>query len=316
LVDNLVENNDANGFTVEIEADPDVEPREADRNVLSGNRIHENARDGIQVLNDATNTQVREHLATDNRRDGIDINAPGTTVASNGAFSNDELGIEGVAGIIDAGRNRAALNDPPQCTFVRCGPAPRNGSERDDFIVGTSGNDIIDCGEGDDVVYAGVGNDIIRCAGGDDTVHGGPGNDILYGEAGADRLFERAGATCLRRATRCGATIWPRRLGCRHLQLGPRGRAKRLRVAVWARQDSASVCDGSRGLDSMADVDPASVRATASRVVVASIQATIRGGIAHEDQLAEPAGKRRRPRSLSTRPLLRPDRIGSRNGPC
>jgi hypothetical protein len=53
--------------------------------------------------------------------DGIDIEAPGTIVRGNVANFNGDLGIEAVAGVIDAGRNRAAGNgNALQCLDVVC----------------------------------------------------------------------------------------------------------------------------------------------------------------------------------------------------
>ena len=75
----------------------------------------------------------------------------------------------------------------------------RNGRGRGGgIIVGTSGNDVIDCGSGDTIVDAGAGNDVIRCGPGDDQIDAGPGNDVVRGGAGNDRIFGGPGNDVLR----------------------------------------------------------------------------------------------------------------------
>jgi len=63
---------------------------------------------------------------------------------------------------------------------------------------GTDGNDMIRGTPGDDVICPGAGNDIVYGGGGDDRVEAGPGNDIVYGEAGRDRLLAGPGRDVLR----------------------------------------------------------------------------------------------------------------------
>ena len=64
--------------------------------------------------------------------------------------------------------------------------------------TGTDGNDMIRGTPGDDVICPGAGNDIVYGGGGDDRIEGGAGNDILYGEAGRDRMLAGSGADVLR----------------------------------------------------------------------------------------------------------------------
>jgi hypothetical protein len=53
--------------------------------------------------------------------DGIDVDAPGTTVTGNVADHNHDLRIEAVPGVVDGGGNHANGNgNPAQCTDVAC----------------------------------------------------------------------------------------------------------------------------------------------------------------------------------------------------
>ncbi|MEM6384526.1 MAG: iron-regulated protein frpC, partial [Pseudomonadota bacterium] len=69
------------------------------------------------------------------------------------------------------------------------------GTNKNDLIIGSLGDDDIDAKDGDDIVLGlsgddkidgGLGNDLILGGSGDDTVHGGDGEDTLYGGSGDD----------------------------------------------------------------------------------------------------------------------------------
>ena len=76
------------------------------------------------------------------------------------------------------------------------------GTEDDDVLEGTTGNDVI-CGmggndridgkRGNDVIYGGSGNDTLYGRDGDDTIYGGSGNDLILGHRGNDVLYGRLG---------------------------------------------------------------------------------------------------------------------------
>jgi hypothetical protein len=70
---------------------------------------------------------------------------------------------------------------------------PIMGTEGNNTLQGTCGNDEIDALGGNDVVYGGAGNDIIDGGAGNDKLYGGTGNDILYGGAGNDKLYGGTG---------------------------------------------------------------------------------------------------------------------------
>lgn len=62
------------------------------------------------------------------------------------------------------------------------------GTNRDDWITGTSYRDTIFAGSGNDTVFGGGGSDILFGGNGNDTLIGGRGSDFLVGGAGDDIL--------------------------------------------------------------------------------------------------------------------------------
>jgi hypothetical protein len=99
-----------------------LEPAAAPRDtVISGNLLNSNLANGILVDNGATGTLVVRNRAIGNGDDGIDVDAPATTLTRNIANHNHDLGIEAVPGVIDGGGNHAAANgNPVQCTNIDC----------------------------------------------------------------------------------------------------------------------------------------------------------------------------------------------------
>ena len=65
------------------------------------------------------------------------------------------------------------------------------GTDDDDVICGSSGNNEIRAGDGDDTVYGGAGNDKMIGGAGDDTLDGEGGQDhfFIWEEAGANKLI-------------------------------------------------------------------------------------------------------------------------------
>jgi len=64
-----------------------------------------------------------------------------------------------------------------------------NGSNGNDCIIGGSGNDKIDASNGDDIVFGNEGNDKINGSNGKDVLFGNEGNDIIDGSNGDDTIF-------------------------------------------------------------------------------------------------------------------------------
>jgi parallel beta-helix repeat protein len=123
--DNLVERNvvvgaSRSGIQVsllpeELEGGPPAVDTVVRRNHLRGNG------DGVLVQTTALGTVLDSNHALGSVDDGIDVDSPATTLIGNHAVHNGDLGIEGVVGVIDGGRNKAHGNgNPLQCTNVAC----------------------------------------------------------------------------------------------------------------------------------------------------------------------------------------------------
>jgi RTX calcium-binding nonapeptide repeat (4 copies)/GDSL-like Lipase/Acylhydrolase len=66
-----------------------------------------------------------------------------------------------------------------------------------DFIIGSSGDDLVLAGAGNDQVSLGRGNDILLAGLGNDVADGGQGSDVIAGGAGNDRLSGGNGSDVL-----------------------------------------------------------------------------------------------------------------------
>jgi serralysin len=73
-----------------------------------------------------------------------------------------------------------------------------SGTNKDDVIVGTPGNDVICGSNGDDTIHGLGGNDVLIGSNGQDTLIGGDGNDLLLGGNGRDSLDGGNGNDTLR----------------------------------------------------------------------------------------------------------------------
>ncbi len=89
--------------------------------ILNLNRVSGFGRDGIFVDAGSTNTLLRFNHVSSMLDDGIDVDSASTSLNSNTANENGDLGIEAVAGVTDLGGNLAARNgNPLQCQNVVC----------------------------------------------------------------------------------------------------------------------------------------------------------------------------------------------------
>jgi parallel beta-helix repeat protein len=88
---------------------------------LLGNVTNSAGEDGIRVDSGATGTIVDRNTSDRNGDDGIDVDAPATTLTRNTTNRNADLGIEAVPGVTDGGRNAASRNgNALQCLNVSC----------------------------------------------------------------------------------------------------------------------------------------------------------------------------------------------------
>jgi len=76
-------------------------------------------------------------------------------------------------------------------------PATIIGTQGNDHLEGTPGNDVIVAFEGDDAIDGGGGDDLICAGDGNDAVAGGSGDDFLDGESGNDTLKGNSGKDLL-----------------------------------------------------------------------------------------------------------------------
>lgn len=95
--------------------------------MIRGNLVRDAGSDGIALATEpdapgtVADTFLTGNLAIGEADDGIDVDSLTTTLRQNDAVRNGDLGIEAVAGFIDAGGNRAWSNgNLRQCTIVLC----------------------------------------------------------------------------------------------------------------------------------------------------------------------------------------------------
>jgi parallel beta-helix repeat protein len=93
--------------------------------VVRDNRVVNVGVDGFSVATDGegtvSGTLLRGNVATGSGDDGFDIRSVGTTVTSNVAVRNGDLGVEALPGVTDGGGNKASGNGSPlQCTGIAC----------------------------------------------------------------------------------------------------------------------------------------------------------------------------------------------------
>jgi parallel beta-helix repeat protein len=91
------------------------------RTTITGNAIGSNVGDGVLVDAGSTGTVLARNVANRNTDDGIDVDAPATTLTSNTANDNGDLGIEAVPGVRAGGNTASGNGDPRQCVGVACG---------------------------------------------------------------------------------------------------------------------------------------------------------------------------------------------------
>lgn len=94
-------------------------------NVVTDNRVRDATIDGFSIATagDGTvsDTLLKQNSAIGSGDDGFDVRSAATSLTSNTANHNYDLGIEAVPGVTDGGGNKASGNgNPLQCTNVFC----------------------------------------------------------------------------------------------------------------------------------------------------------------------------------------------------
>lgn len=76
-------------------------------------------------------------------------------------------------------------------------PSTIVGTDNNDYLVGTEGNDVFSAGQGADFVLGLGGNDLICGGQGNDTIYAGSGHDFTNGGGGSDSCYEHeSGRNC------------------------------------------------------------------------------------------------------------------------
>src|SRR5215217_711745 len=90
-------------------------------NLVRGNIVRRSRVDGIVVVKKEHNSLLADNIVIGSGDDGFDIDSRTTTVTSNRARRNGDLGIEAVFGVIDGGGNLASgSGNPLQCLNIIC----------------------------------------------------------------------------------------------------------------------------------------------------------------------------------------------------
>ncbi len=91
--------------------------------------------------------------------------------------------------------------------FLLAGDDIGSGGTGMDFVAGDSGDDLIVGGSGDDAITGNAGDDVVSGDGGNDDVYGGDGNDIVSGGRGNDVLIGGDGDDIFKYSRGDGADI-------------------------------------------------------------------------------------------------------------
>ncbi len=138
---------------------------------------------GIAVLNDnGTQGNSADDFILFTPTNGFSGNAKFNYTISDGSLTNTaSVAIAVGANITGTNRNDTISGTPGDDKIC--------GGNGNDTICGGKGNDTISGGNGNDTIYGGKGNDILTGGNGNDTIYGGKGNDILTGGNGKDKFI-------------------------------------------------------------------------------------------------------------------------------
>lgn len=118
------------------------------------------------------------------------VTSPGTPLGVDRLYSIENLGGSQFDDTLDgsSGNNRLYGFDGDDLMSGGDGHDSLYGHAGDDTVSGESGNDVVDGYDGDDVLNGGSGADSIYGGDDDDTIDGGLHNDLIYGGDGNDEI--------------------------------------------------------------------------------------------------------------------------------
>ncbi|WGV24804.1 beta strand repeat-containing protein [Halotia branconii] len=154
-------------------------------------------------FNTAVSIQASTLLANDTDIDSSNLSITGVSGVTNGtAVLNDNGTPDNLAddfivftplnGLSGNAKFNYTISDgslTDTATVAIAVGAKITGTNRNDTISGTPGDDKICGGNGNDTICGGKGNDILTGGNGKDTIFGGKGNDILIGGNGKDKFI-------------------------------------------------------------------------------------------------------------------------------
>ncbi|MBB6564111.1 Ca2+-binding RTX toxin-like protein, partial [Acidovorax soli] len=112
----------------------------------------------------------------------LKINGTSDQVKVENYFSQDGQSTQGYA------LNAIRFEDGTSWNYAQVKALSEQGSNSNDTLTGSAGDDVIDGGGGNDTIYGRAGNDSLAGGTGDDSIDGEAGNDTLNGGAGNDML--------------------------------------------------------------------------------------------------------------------------------
>ena len=111
-----------------------------------------------------------------------------TVAATDAGGASSQLAIDvAVTNVAEPGKTINGSNGDDMLTSTT-GDDTINGRNGNDTLKGEAGNDNLNGGNGNDTLKGGAGDDNLNGDNGNDTLKGGAGNDILWGDAGNDLL--------------------------------------------------------------------------------------------------------------------------------
>ncbi len=153
-------------------------------------------------------------------RDGILEDDPDTVVdesADNRLASDDPIGSSLLTPLVIRNNPTTPGTDTNYLRYTGAEHVILGGTEANDIIIasigddtlyGDGGNDRLEGGFGNDIINGGAGDDIIRDTGGDDNIKAGDGNDVVHAGPGLDLVLGGAGQDFIFLGTDMGSEVF------------------------------------------------------------------------------------------------------------